>query len=287
MMRSIQWNAFTIGLCGLLILSLFQTAEALKEEQREEVRRQISTVKTWQMIEELDLTEEQAQNLCPAQKSFENRKSELTEQRLKVETELTELLESKEKNRDLIKKKMVQLKKIDEQTRANEDQFHKKLSKVLTVEQQAKYELFEKRFDERLRQMIRDIQKEELEGRERSESGRVESGTDREERDSGRTERAAPEKTQRAAERKPRSERSDPRIQRRQEIKEDSARSSSRSDESRDSSASRNSGRESEAQEKTSRQQTQKKNSQKRDSSQERSSRQQDEKNRSSRSDNR
>ena len=285
MMRSTQLNILTAGLCGLLILFLFQTADALKEEEKEQVRRQISTVKTWQMIEELELSEEQVQNLCPAQKSFEDRKSKLAGERQEIETELTELLEAKEKNRDLIKGKMVQLKKIDEQSRTNEDQFHEKLSSILTVEQQAKYELFEKRFDERLRQMIRDIQKEELQRKERSDSERYESEREREQNE--RRESSASENSRRDTEQKARSERSDQQIQRREESREDGGRSSYRSDRSRDSSASRESDRESTPQKKTSRNQTsQSSASQKRDTSQERSSRQQDEEERSSRSNN-
>jgi len=277
MMRSILFPAATIGLCGLLTLFAFQTADALKEEEREQVRKQISTVKTWQMTEELDLTEKQAQDLFPAQKSFEDKKGELTEQRLEVEAELTRLLEAKEKNRGLIKGKMAQLKKIDEQTRANEDRFHTKLSRILTVEQQAKYELFEKKFDERLRQMIRDIQKEDLQTKERSGSPRVEPGResrDNAQKDNSRKDDAPEEK----AKREPPDRSAKNQIQRREERQDDSGRTSSGSVGSKDSSRSRNGDRESEPQ---------KKAPQKRESSQERSSRQQDEdEKRSSRSDN-
>jgi hypothetical protein len=261
MMRSILFSSVMIGLTSMLILFNFQTAYALKEEEREQVRQQISTVKTWQMIEELGLTEEQAQDLFPAQKSFEDQKSELTRQRQGIEKELTELLETKDKNRDLIKEKMGQLKKIDERTRSNEDRFREKLSKILTVEQQAKYELFEKKFDERLRQMIRDIQKEELQKRERSDSQRVEPGEKKKE--NAQNER---------------SDRSEQNQSLRREKSREESNRSARAVESRDSSRNRNADQESASQKKT---------SQKRDTSQERSSREQDEKvKRSSRSDN-
>ncbi len=282
MMRSTLFSVTTIGLCGLLILFAFQTSDALKEEEREQVRRQISTVKTWQMIEELDLTEKQAQDLFPAQKSFEDKKGELTGQRLEVETELTRLLEAKEKNRGLIKEKMAQLKKIDEQTRTNEDRLHTKLSRILTVEQQAKYELFEKKFDERLRQMIRDIQKEDLQKKEPSDTRRVEPERERKDstqrdsaqRDSSRKDDTLKDKAQRAQ--PDRSKKNQ--VQQREQQPEDSGRTPSRSVGSRDSSRSRTGDQESESQ---------KKAPQKRESTQERSSRQQDEdENRSSRSDN-
>ena len=62
---------------------------------------------------------------------------------------------------------MNRLKEIDEQTKANKDHFQGKLAKILTVEQQAKYQLFDKKFDTKLRRMIRDIQKEDLQAKTR------------------------------------------------------------------------------------------------------------------------
>lgn len=159
----------TVFLTSAFILLSFQTAFSLKEQEKEEVRKQISSVKAWQLTEELNLSEEQAQALFPAQKAYEGRKKELEKQREATEVELDNLLEAREENKELIEKKLAQLKNIDEQTRTNEDQFRTKLSKILTVEQQAKYELFDKKFDSRLRQMIRDIKKEDQTVKSRTE----------------------------------------------------------------------------------------------------------------------
>jgi hypothetical protein len=223
-------------LISAFILGSFSTADALKEEEKENVRKQISTVKTWQMTEELDLSEEQATVLFPAQKSFEDRKTELSEQRQAIEAELDELLEAKDQNREGIKEKMASLKEIDEKSRANEDQFRSKLSEILTVEQQAKYELFEKKFDARLREMIRDIQKEDLQRKERSESDRVEPARQRRESDrSEQTDRRRKEE-----------------IEQRQSEKRETAKNRE-SSESRDSSRSRSSEKEETSEKKSSR----------------------------------
>ena len=151
-----------IYLVSALILLSFQTAYSLKEEEKENVRKQISSVKAWQLTEDLDLSEEQAQALFPTQKAYEDRNKELGEQREAIEEKLDKLLQAEEKDKDLIKEKMTRLKEIDEQTKTNKDQFQGKLAKILTVEQQAKYQLFDKKFDTKLRRMIRDIQKEDL-----------------------------------------------------------------------------------------------------------------------------
>jgi len=165
-------RTFTVLIAGILVLASTRTAHSLKEEERETVRKQISSVKAWQMTQDLDLTEEQAQTLFPAQKAFEDRKKQLSEQRSAVEKELDDLLEAKEKDKDVIKGKMVRLKEIDKQIRTSEDEFRGKRTRILNVEQQAKYELFEKKFDTKLRQMIRDVQKEDLEIKARQESDR-------------------------------------------------------------------------------------------------------------------
>ena len=151
----------TLLLVSALILLNSPTAFCLKEQEKEKVRKQISSVKAWQLTEDLNLSEEQAQALFPAQKAYQEQKEGLRKQREAEEKELDQLLETKEKNKDLIREKMASLKKIDEQSRANEDLFHKKISKILTVEQQAKYELFDKKFNTKLREMIRDIKRED------------------------------------------------------------------------------------------------------------------------------
>ncbi len=152
-----------------LILLNFQTSLALKEQEKENVRKQISSVRAWKLTEDLKLSEEQAQILFPAQKAYQDRKEELHKQREATEKELDGLLAAEDKDDQLIKEKMAQLKNIDAQSRSNEDQFRSKISQILTVEQQAKYELFDKKFDTHLREMIKDIKKERSEVKTQTE----------------------------------------------------------------------------------------------------------------------
>ncbi|KPL19122.1 MAG: hypothetical protein AMJ92_04410 [candidate division Zixibacteria bacterium SM23_81] len=177
----------TLFLVSALILLNSPMAFCLKEQEKEKVRKQISSVKAWQLTEDLNLSEEQAQVLFPAQKAYQEQKEELRKQREAEEKELDQLLEAKEKNRGLIQKKMARLKDIDKQCRANEDQFRKKISKILTVEQQAKYELFDKKFNTRLREMIRDIKREDTKAKSR-EAVKSESPP-RQEREASKDER--------------------------------------------------------------------------------------------------
>lgn len=178
-----------------LILLSFQTAFSLKEQEKEKVRKQISSLKAWRLTQDLDLSEDQAQALFPTQKTYQDRKGQLRAQREGVEAELDGLLKAEEKNDKLIKEKMAQLKDIDQQTRANEDQFNKKISKILTVEQRAKYELFEKKFQTQLHEIIRDIKREDT---------RMKTRTEAKSRESSKTPEAAAEERARKSEPKER-----------------------------------------------------------------------------------
>ena len=185
-----------ISLVSALILLNSQTAFALKETEKENVRKQISSVKAWQLTEDLNLSEEQAQALFPAQKAYEDRKEQLRKERQAAEKELDKLLGAKEKDEALIKEKMSRLKSIDEQTRSNEDQFQVKISKILTVEQQAKYELFAKKFDNRLRQMIKDIKREKSQIKTRTEEKSQQAQPKPSEADDQEKQKSEPQKKQ-------------------------------------------------------------------------------------------
>ncbi len=223
-----------IYLVSALILLSFQTAYSLKEEEKENVRKQISSVKAWQLTEDLDLSEEQAQALFPTQKAYEDRNKELGEQREVIEEELDKLLQTEEKDKDLIKEKMTRLKEIDEQTRVNKDQFQGKLAKILTVEQQAKYQLFDKKFDTKLRRMIRDIQKEDLQVKTREGTRSY---------DTSRQEISAADKKKQSQRSQERQDTSKVSKSKKKSSSEDRSSSEAKSSRTKESSGNRSSGK--------------------------------------------
>ena len=161
------WTGTAFLLLGILLILSATPAEALRTEKREKVRRQIREVKTWQMTRELGLSEEQARSFFPAHDDFETRKEELGLERENIEAELDSLLAAGGGARDE-RKILVSLEKLrraDMEMEANKKEFGRKMSRILRPEQQARYELFEKKFDAELRRMIQDLRREESPGR--------------------------------------------------------------------------------------------------------------------------
>jgi len=152
---------------AVAVWTIASPAVALKEEQREKVRQQIESVKVWQLTRDLDLSEEQAQSFFPAQKNYMERKESLRHEREAAERELEELLNRRAEQK-LITQQLDRIKGIDRESGSNELEFRKRIGRILSLEQQARYELFEKRFNAKLREMILDVQREE----KRQDSGR-------------------------------------------------------------------------------------------------------------------
>jgi len=162
--------ALLVGLA--LLLSIPHEAEALKSSRREAVRKRIQTVKTWQMSQELELDEEQAKTFFPVMEAYEDHRDLLSEERAEVELDLDSLLAIGDERSDReILKKLERLKLIDREQAAQEDEYQRRIGRILTPHQQARYELFERNFQVKLRRLIREIQEED-EGRAPAESGR-------------------------------------------------------------------------------------------------------------------
>ena len=160
------WTGTGRLLLGILLILIASPAEALRTEKREKVRSQIREVKAWQMTRELGLSEEQARSFMPAHEGFETRKSELDIKREAIEARLDSLLAgggSPRSEREILES-LEHLKRVDLEMKVNKREFERKLARFLRPEQQARYELFEKKFDAELRRMIRDVRIEKPAG---------------------------------------------------------------------------------------------------------------------------
>ncbi len=162
-----------ILLIALLALLVAQSAGALKEERRAQVREQIRSVKVWELTRDLELSEDQAKVFFPEQQSHENSKEALRRERDTIEAEMEARLgEGRRGDRQLLVY-LERIKQVDKQISAQDDEFQRKLTRILSPEQQVRYELFEKRFDARLKQMIDQIKREEQRGsKSRSQGSR-------------------------------------------------------------------------------------------------------------------
>lgn len=149
-------------LVAILLLGAAQGAFALKEERRAEVREQIRSVRVWELTRELGLSEQQARAFFPAEREYEERLEELRAERGEVEAEMeARLRENRKDDRELLVH-LERLRQIDKRISVHEQEFERKVGRILRPEQRVRYELFEKQFEGRLKQMIQEIQRGEL-----------------------------------------------------------------------------------------------------------------------------
>lgn len=135
-----------------------------KFEEKQQVRERIEQMRMWKLLEVLDLSDEQAEGFLPILNAFQKQQKELEHKK----RESLKVLE------DELNKKSVDLKKVQtfledlEKNRVlfekNRVSFLSKAKEVLSLEQQAKLVLFEERFAERMKQMIRKVVRGKREG---------------------------------------------------------------------------------------------------------------------------
>lgn len=169
----------TAALMAVLLASLLLVPEAfaLKASRRQQVKQKINKVKSWEMTKELGLDDEQARIFFPAMESYENDRDQLSEERGDIEATLDSLLADGGPRADAeILKNLERLRIIERKQTAHEDEYQRKLGRILSPQQRARYELFERDFEVRLRQMIRDIQEKEEGLSRRSKSSTEKSG---------------------------------------------------------------------------------------------------------------
>lgn len=132
-------------------------AERLKAEQK--IRERIEMLRMWRLLEALDLSTGQSEIFLPIFNNFQKEQKELEHKK----RESLKVLE------DELNKKSVDLKKVQtfledlEENRVlfekNRVSFLSKAKEVLSLEQQAKLVLFEERFAEHIKDMIKRVVK--------------------------------------------------------------------------------------------------------------------------------
>ncbi|MBM4116588.1 hypothetical protein FJ251_02455 [bacterium] len=146
---------------GLLILSLTAApAAALQERERQDLRQQIRDVKSWELVRELGLDSQAAREFVPLYEDYDRARTRHRQERRGLEQALEVLVKDSSRNGDQIRSVMADMRRLDERLQAEEGAFRRQAFPLLSLEQQARFELFEKRFNARLREMIKDIREE-------------------------------------------------------------------------------------------------------------------------------
>jgi hypothetical protein len=126
-------------------------------EERERVRKRIDLIRMWRLTEDLNLDEETGSKLFPLLRQYEEKRRELARKREEILFTLKGQLKAWSPHEDRIKG----LLKDWEELRAEEQDVNQKekedLKRILSIEQQAKYILFQQEFTKEMRRMIADV----------------------------------------------------------------------------------------------------------------------------------
>ncbi len=144
-----------------LIVFAASSAQALQEREREELRQQLRDVKSWQIAHELGLTDDQARRFVPLQEAYDLSRDEMRRERRRLESELESLVGDVSGNRERMRSVMLRIRGVDERIAEEDRGFRRKANRILNLEQQARYELFDKRFNAQIRNLIRDVRRQQ------------------------------------------------------------------------------------------------------------------------------
>ncbi len=124
------------------------------EEKREELRKKVEAIRIWRLTEVLKLDEKTAAKFFPVLSSLTQRRNELMRENMEAERELRLYLDAGKPDEKKIKAALATLEKNHhEMVKLNEKEIEA-TKDYLTVEQQARYLIFQHEFEREIREKI-------------------------------------------------------------------------------------------------------------------------------------
>ncbi len=124
------------------------------EEKREAIRKKIETVKIWRLTEALKLDPNAAAKLSAYLSSFDAHRRDITRAQMANMKELRSSLKSAKPAETKLRATLEKLEKNHHEMEELRDREWKGLKEMLTVEQQARYLIFQLEFQREMRDMI-------------------------------------------------------------------------------------------------------------------------------------
>jgi len=120
--------------------------------------QRLETIKIWKLTEVLDLNEEQSMKFFPKLKTLEKHRINGFRERRRLIDELKNSLDNND-NDKIIAEKINNILNFDKKQRIEEEKLREEAMSALTVRQQAKYILFEERFGEEVKKIIKKLRR--------------------------------------------------------------------------------------------------------------------------------
>jgi len=112
------------------------------------------TLRIWKLTEFLDLNEEQAAKFFPALQNFRDSMDNLDSAEVSLQKDIIQEIQSGKVNQRFVDRQKKEMLNLREQRTELEQQFLNSLPEYLSPEQQARYLVFEQRFQQALKNLI-------------------------------------------------------------------------------------------------------------------------------------
>lgn len=141
-----------IFLNGALFAQPMQKRE--KPPDREKLKKRIETIKMWKMLDALELTEEQSAKFLPVYNSFESSRDSLETKMRKNMEKLDEAMNEAKFDERKVSAILDSMAENRRKMFDTESAFHENARKILSVEQQARFVIFQRDFIEEIRGLL-------------------------------------------------------------------------------------------------------------------------------------
>jgi Spy/CpxP family protein refolding chaperone len=161
-----RWITMTLALIVALALSGGQVLarpagppapgddRPMDQERREELRERIELIWMWRLTEELDLTQEEGAKIFPILRQYEEQKRTLRDENRELVRELDQLIKANASEGKL-KKAIGALAENEKKYHQVQEEGFQKLEKILPVEKQARYIVFQEKFRREIHGLLR------------------------------------------------------------------------------------------------------------------------------------
>ena len=157
---------FAVALAAVLVLpqlSFSQPPEEkrrLRERRRDDIEERIQTMKIWKLTDELQLGDEQAARFFPLLNEFDRQREEIEAKHRDTLGRLGEIVWDPNPDSKVINQMLDDLETFGEDQTKLRKKFRQNVSGVLKPDQLGKLAVFNARFPELVREMIRDLERE-------------------------------------------------------------------------------------------------------------------------------
>ncbi len=153
---------------ALLLLALMAPVIGLSQPPREqrkfrdhrrgEIEQRVHTMKIWKLTEELELSEDQAAKFFPVMNVLDQQMEDIEKKRQEALEKLSDLVWDQKAEAQNIKQILTDLENFEEQQLKLKKQFRADVSDILEPDQLGKMVLFNMRFPEVIRGVIREFE---------------------------------------------------------------------------------------------------------------------------------